>query len=266
MPKIPLSDGRYLFGNDPLAYANARPDYPEELYQRLRARCGLGPDISVFEIGAGTGLATQRLLALGVARLLAIEPDPRLAAFLRARISSSLLEIDQSTFEEAKLPDAQFSLGVAATSFHWLDQRSALAKVYRSLRAGGWWAMWWTHFGSTEADAFQLATDHLFAQTPDSPSGGGKEKCPFALDRQSRLRDLTTSGFCDAEVELWRWTLSYDTARLVALYSTFSPIQSLEPEPRRDFLRNLARIAEEQFGGSVERPFTTTLYTARRPC
>jgi hypothetical protein len=66
MPKIPLSEGRRLFGNDPLAYANARPDYPEKVYQRLRTRCELGPGISVFEIGAGTGLATQRLLALGV--------------------------------------------------------------------------------------------------------------------------------------------------------------------------------------------------------
>jgi SAM-dependent methyltransferase len=265
MPKIPLSDGRYLFGNDPVAYANARPAYPVELYQRLQARCGLGPEISVFEIGAGTGLATQQLLALGVSRLLAIEPDPRLAGFLRARFSSSQLEIDQSTFEEAKLQEAQFCLGVAATSFHWLDQRSALAKVYRCLRPGGWWAMWWTHFGSCEPDAFQLATDHLFVQTPDSPSGGGKERPPFALDRQSRLQDLTTSGFNQAEVELWRWTLRYNTARLVALYSTFSPIQALEPGSRRVFLTNLARIAEEQFGGCVERPFITVLYTARRP-
>ena len=40
----------------------------------------------------------------------------------------------------------------------------------------------------------------------------------------------------------------------------------LEPEPQQDFLSNLARITEEQFGGSVERPFTTALYIARRPC
>jgi hypothetical protein len=73
MPKIPLSEGRHLFGSDPLAYANCRPDYPKELYQRLRIRCELGPGISAFEIGAGTGLATQRLLALGVSRLWAID-------------------------------------------------------------------------------------------------------------------------------------------------------------------------------------------------
>jgi SAM-dependent methyltransferase len=140
MPKIPLSEGRHLFGSDPLAYANGRPDYPEELYQRLRTRCELGPGVSAFEIGAGTGLATQRLLALGMWRLWAIEPDPRLAAYLRETISSSWFRVDESAFEEAELPEAEFDLGVAATSFHWLDQSSALTKVYRSLKPGGWWA------------------------------------------------------------------------------------------------------------------------------
>src|SRR4029077_15589130 len=132
--------------------------------------------ISAFEIGAGTGLATQRLLALGVSRLWAIEPDPRLAAFLRKPVSSSSVQIVQTTFEQAELPTAEFGLGVAATSFHWLDQGSALAKVYRSLGAGGWWAMWWTHFGSCQSDAFQLATDHLFVGTSDSPATGVDQK------------------------------------------------------------------------------------------
>ena len=145
------------------------------------------------------------------------------------------------------------------------SERSALAKVYRSLKPGGWWAMWWTHFGSTEPDAFQLATDHLFIGTSESPSAAGKRPHPFALDQESRLQDLVTSGFCDAEVEVWRWTLTFHTARLVALYSTFSPVQTLEPESRRLFLSSLAQIADKEFGGRVERPFITALYTAPRP-
>jgi SAM-dependent methyltransferase len=187
MAKIPPFEGRWLFGNDPFAYANARPDYPAELYEKLRARCGLRAGTSVFEIGAGTGLATRRLLAMGASPLLAIEPDPRLAAFLRDTISSSSLEIKQDAFEEAVLSEAKFSLGVAATSFHWLEQTSALAKVYRALKPDGWWAMWWTHFGPGEPDMFQLAIDHLFAGTADSPSGAGKAGLPFALDQESRI-------------------------------------------------------------------------------
>jgi SAM-dependent methyltransferase len=264
MQKIPLSDGRRLFGNDPKAYAEARPEYPDALYERLMTRCGLRPGSSVFEVGPGTGLATRRLLGLGAPPLRAIEPDPRLATFLRAAIGAGSLEIDQTSFEEAILPEAAFDLGVAATSFHWLDQTLALAKVYRSLKPGGWWAMWWNHFGSEEPDQFQRATNHLFAATADSPSWSGEKRIPFALDRESRLQDLTTKGFRDAEVEVWRSRLTCNTARLIALYSTFSPIQALEPDSRREFLSNLAQIAEEQFGGRIERPLITVLYTARK--
>jgi phospholipid N-methyltransferase len=95
MQKIPLNDGRHLFGNDPGTYAQARPDYPDALYERLITRCGLRPGISVFEIGPGTGLATRRLLSLGASPLRAIEPDPRLAIFLRDTIENGSLEIDQ---------------------------------------------------------------------------------------------------------------------------------------------------------------------------
>lgn len=72
----------------------------------------------------------------------AIEPDPRLAAFLRQTVPHSSLQIDQSTFEDADLAPASFDLGIAATSFHWLEQVGALAKVNKTLKAGGWWAMW----------------------------------------------------------------------------------------------------------------------------
>lgn len=264
MERIRLNDGRRLFGNDPKAYAEARPDYPDALYERLITRCGLRQGTSVFEIGPGPGLATRRLLSLGASPLHAIEPDPRLATFLRETIETGSLEIDQASFDEAMLPEAAFDLGVAATSFHWLEQRSALAKVYRSLKPGGWWAMWWNNFGPEEPDEFQQATDHLFARTADSPSWSREKRIPFAFDRNSRLQDLIATGFQGAEIEVWSSSLTCDTARLVALYSTYSPIQALEPDSRREFLSNLARIADEQFGGRVERALLTVLYTGQR--
>src|ERR1700741_4424865 len=232
MDKISLNDGRRLFGNDPKTYAEDRPDYPDALYARLMARCGLPQGPSVFEIGPGPGLATRRLLSLGASPLLAIEPDPRLATFLRETIETGSLEIDQVSFDEAMLPEAAFDLGVAATSFHWLEQGSALAKVYRSLKPGGWWAMWWNNFGPEEPDEFQRATDHLFAGTADSPSWSREKRIPFGLDRESRLQDLTAAGFKDAEIELWSSSLTCDTARLVGLFSPFSPVPALDADSR----------------------------------
>lgn len=265
MSRISISEGRRLFGYDPASYVAARPDYPQGLYDRLVERCGLRRGMAVFEVGAGTGLATRRLLEQGASPLVAIEPDLILAAFLTSRLPSAALRVVQQTFEEAELEPETFDLGVAAMSFHWLEQAPALAKVRRLLKPGGWWAMWWTQFGGGEQDAFQRATDHLFADTPDSPSHGRDGGPPFAIDQEARLRDLADAGFETAEVQVWRWTEPYETSRLVALYRTFSPIQSLEPERRERFLDELARIADQQFCGRVERPFTTALYTACNP-
>jgi Methyltransferase domain len=228
-------------------------------------RCGLHVGIAVFEIGAGKGLATRRLLTLGAAPARAIEPDPRLAVFLRRTISHSSLQVDESTFEGADLAAASFDLGTAATSLHWLKQVGALVKVHKTLEAGGWWAMWWTHFGAgKEYDTFEAATNHLFIDIPQSPSQGRRGGPLFALDREARLHDLSEAGFQMAEVDLWHWTLDYDTARLLELYRAFSPITPLEPKKRNRLLNDLARLADQRFGGWVERPFITVLYTAHR--
>lgn len=266
MSRIPITAGRRAFGDDPAAYAAARPDYPDVLYDRLVERCGLRAGSAVFEIGPGTGLATRRLLALGAAPLIAIEPDARLAGYLQRTLPHPALGIEPKAFEDAVLEPGYFDLGVAMTSFHWLEQGPALAKVRAALKPGGWWAMGWNNFGGgPDEDPFQAATDHLFVDTPDAPSHGQDGAPPFALDENARLADLRAAGFEDVEAWVQPWTAVLDTAKLVALYGTFSPIHALEPARRTAFLKDLARIADDQFGGQVTRPFTTSLYTARKP-
>jgi len=263
---LDISAGRAAFGEDPAAYHDARPPYPEAVYERLVDRMGLGPGTTMFEIGPGTGLATARLLALGADALIAVEPDARLAGHLRAALPDPALTILNVTLEDAELPPSSFDVGAAATSFHWLEQGPALAKVRAVLRPGGWWAMWWNNFGAEGApDPFQAATRHLFAATPRAPSHGRKGGPSFAMDREARLADLEAAGFTEAEVDFWPWTIMLETPRLVALYATFSPIQTLAADARADFLTGLAEIAERDFGGLVERPYSTVLYTARRP-
>jgi hypothetical protein len=64
-PIIDKAFGREAFGLDPAGYNNARPAYPEWVYELLCERCGLRQNVATFEIGAGTGIATHRLLDLG---------------------------------------------------------------------------------------------------------------------------------------------------------------------------------------------------------
>ena len=125
-----------------------------------------------FEIGAGTGTATRRLLELGANPLIAVEPDDRLATFLRGTIQDKALTVLTASFEEAALPEASFDLGVSATAFHWLTEELALTKVAKLLRPGGWWATVWNVFGdSHRPDPFHEATKVL-AQRSFEPFGG----------------------------------------------------------------------------------------------
>jgi SAM-dependent methyltransferase len=152
--------GRQAFGGNPRGYHAARSAYPAWVFEVLCQRCGLAPNAATFEIGPGTGTATRRLLELGANPLVAVEPDDRLAAFLRETVADEALTVVTLTFEEAVLCEASFDLGLSATAFHWLDEDLALTKVAKLLRPGGWWAMVWNIRRSTSPRSLPRSDEH----------------------------------------------------------------------------------------------------------
>jgi SAM-dependent methyltransferase len=268
MAAIDRSVGRVIFGNDPAGYAAGRPEYPARVYEILRTTCQLEPATNVFDIGAGTGQATFHLLEHGC-RITAIEPDTRLAAVLREQVPEDglkRLRICPTSFETAELLDAPFDLGIAATSFHWLNAPTALHKIMSLLRPGGWWAMWWTVFGDPEhPDEFRRRTEVLFEDLEQSPSHGDRPNVPFALDTEARTRELRDAGFESIAYESIRWTARMTTTQVLALTSTFSPVARLPATQRERFMNELGRVVDEEFGGIVVRNFVTPMYMAMRP-
>lgn len=257
---LPRAFGREAFGADPATYDSVRPAYPGWVFDALVERGALRPGAVTFEIGAGTGIATRALLAHGAGPLTAIEPDARLAAFLRARCPAARVRV--AAFEDCPLDPAAFDLGFCATAFHWLDEDRALAKIAAALRPGGWWAAVWHVFGDDrQYDAFHEATAAILGG-PRSPSGAGAGP-PFALDDAARLAALQRAGAFEAIAHRREtWTLTLTAEEVPRLYSTYSPIAA-RPD-RTAVLAELQRIAIEQFGGRVTRNMTTSLYVARR--
>jgi SAM-dependent methyltransferase len=257
---LPRAFGREAFGADPAVYDAVRPDYPDWVFDELVARGALGPGTVTFEIGPGTGIATRALLSRGAGPLLAIEPDPRLAAFLRARCPT--VDVREVSFEDCALDRAAFDLGFCATTFHWLDEDRALAKVGHALRPGGWWAAVWHVFGDDDRhDAFHEATVAILGGR-HSPSGRAGEPA-FGLDTAARLDALHRAGaFDELAHRRESWTLTLTADQVPRLYSTYSPIAA-RPD-RAAVLAELERIAVEQFAGRVTRNMITSLYVARR--
>jgi SAM-dependent methyltransferase len=263
---IQRSVGRRFFGADPATYDVARPGHSEEVYDILRDRCDVRPGSQVLEIGPGTGQATRRLLDLGADPLVALEPDPALAAYVRAALGDRV-ELRATTLEDARLEPGRYDLAAAASSFHWVEEDAGLEKLWSALRPGGWIALWWTSFGDeTRPDPFRLALDPLFEDVPHGPSGPPSEGRPsFARDAELRLAALAKAGFEERRHDEMSWSRTWDTEGIRGLYSTFSPLSALAPDRREVLLDSVARTAATRFGGRVELPLVTSLYTARKP-
>ncbi len=266
--EVGRAEGRRLFGANLDDCARARPPYPERVYELLQDRCGLGSGSRVLEIGSGTGEVTKRVIELLPRVIVAVEPDERLAAHLAQMARSADVRVDvlASAFEDVQLSAGSFDVGLAGTSFHWVDQRLGLEKVAMALRPGGWWAMWWTVFGDpSRPDPFRDATDHVLRGLPPGPSAGGAGGSSFALDVEARRADLgAVDSFVRIEAEQLPWTARLSARQIRALYATFSSISRLSDNDQHQILDEIERIANAEFGGNVERPFVTVIYTSQR--
>jgi len=268
LAEVSQAEGWRAFGSDPPAYHQARPGYPKRVFDILRDRCQIGPGSRVFEVGPGTGIASQGLLQLGANPLVLVEPDERLANFLTKTLGGNSLKIKLivTSFEHAELQSEWFDAGTSASAFHWLDEVGSLHKIAHTLRPGGWWTMWWNLlFGAPRHDEFYKATRNLLGGLGSSPSSGTVGRPPFALDTEMRMANLRAVGtFENIDFETITWTMLLDTTRTMRLYRTFSAISRLDAEGQEKLLDDLGEIAEKQFGGKVEICVTTPIYTAKR--
>jgi SAM-dependent methyltransferase len=265
--RIQRSEGRGLFGLDPDGYDAARPQYPEEIYSFLTDHGALGPNTATLEIGAGNGLATRRLLALGANPLTLVEPDPRFAPMLRELCASSPAEcrLIEQPFEDADCGRQAYDLVAAATSFHWIDPARGLNKIASVLRPHGFIALWWHVFQDLDRDdPFHEATQAILADLAISPSNPPGE-IPYALDKHARIRDLTDAGkFESIRYFETRWTLVLTPEEVGRLYLTYAHIQRLTAATRSRVIEALMEVAQTRFGGAVERNMTAPIYLAQR--
>lgn len=262
---------RALFSSHVGTYDDGRPGYPSSVFEHLQSTCGLGPDCDVLEVGPGTGQATGPMLGLG-ARVVAVEVGEQLALHLQKAFPTEALEVKVGEFESVDLETEAFDLVAAATSFHWVPSKVGLAKVARILKPGGAVALWWNHFGDpNREDPFRTAVQPIlneyapeFADSEKS-GGAGIGANPYALDVESRVAEIEKSGeFGPVEHHLISWTAAQTTAEIKAFLLSFSSWMALESERRSDLIEAIGDLVDTTFGGAVERPFLTAIYTARK--
>ncbi len=261
---------RALFSSHAEAYGDGRPGYPRAVFDHLQSSCNLRPGCQVLEIGPGAGQATGPLLDAG-AEVLAVELGEAFASLLRTKFEGRHLEVRSGEFETIDLPSEAFDLVAAATSFHWIPPQQGLDRIARLLRPGGTIALWWNHFGDPDRldpfrDAVQPVLQQLAPQLTDSATGGaGIGAHPYALDERARREEIDSHGsFGPIEHLMIPWTARQTTDSIRRFLCSFSSWMALETQVRTALLQAISDLIDTTFGGAVERPFLTALYTARR--
>ena len=124
-------DGRRTsFGSVAAEYAALRPGYPADavgfvLGDRPRR---------VVDVGAGTGLLTEQLVAAGH-EVVAVDPSAEMLAQLAARLPQVTTFVGSA--EALPLPDGAVDAVVAGQAAHWFEPTGASREIRRVLRPGG---------------------------------------------------------------------------------------------------------------------------------
>jgi SAM-dependent methyltransferase len=256
---------RSLF--DPVAdlYADARPHYPAALVNDLIALGSLDETRRVLEIGAGTGQLTAALARSG-ASITAVELGANLTRRLKRSVEGfANVRAVNADFDTWMPPSAAFDLVVAATSFHWLDPGTRVAKCAGLLRAGGSLAVIDTHYGagSAASDPFSSASQACYASWDPEHDPRRRPHGPEPLD--ARNEELARcAAFTRHAHRQYVVAREYLTPSYCDLLRTMSDVRRIDEPARSSFLACIASLIDERFAGKITRMDVHDLWSATK--
>jgi SAM-dependent methyltransferase len=255
---------RATFDSAAQLYQQARPDYPDALYDELVRLAGLRSGDRLLEVGCATGKATAPLARRGF-RITCVEIGAELAAAGRRNLAGCpRVEVIEAAFETWTSEVAAFDLVFAATAWHWIDPAVKYQKAWELMRPGGHLAFW------SAAHVFPAGGDWFFRDIQDVydeigeglPSGA---RWPQPGELPDDAAEIEGSGLFDhAAVRQFDWEVSYSAEEYIRLLDTFSGHITMPSWKRDRLYGEIRRRLAERRDGRVRRHWGAVLHVARR--
>jgi SAM-dependent methyltransferase len=241
------------FGRTAREYELGRPLWPEELLDSVVGELGLGAEVEVLDLGAGTGKLTRALVPR-FARVVAVEPDDAMREVLEEVVPEA--ESRAGHGESIPLSDGEVDAVFSAEAFHWFASDESVGEIVRVLRPRGALVIFWNigleyeHMGD-EAEAvisemFERGGEPGIGRVLSGEWRRPLERAPF---EELRETDVTRDIFSGRD----EW---------IANMLSVSSIAHQPDEARLAFAERLRELISPD--REVRRRFRTVAYWTRR--
>jgi SAM-dependent methyltransferase len=217
-------------------YDAARPRYPADCYDALGPLDGR----RVLDLAAGTGIVTRELARRG-AEVVALDPGTAMLRQLRRRAPRA--RAVRARGEALPFGDRALSGIVCATAWHWLDIDRAVSEARRTVRPGGFLALWWSNGQTDDAIDWERVQSEVFRRWTGSDRAGPVD--PGAANSPERVAADVAASLADRGLDVERttsftWTREVSLDEHVRLLGTHSPVIGLG-DRRTAFLAEVRR-------------------------
>lgn len=125
-------------------YSSSRPDYSDAVLKALLGMIDLPTDtIDFADVGAGTGIWTRMVNAMGVKSATAVEPNDDMRMHGINDSEGTSIKWLAGNAEETGLATESVNMLSMASSFHWADFDVATREFHRVLKANGRFTALW---------------------------------------------------------------------------------------------------------------------------
>ncbi|MDM9644739.1 class I SAM-dependent methyltransferase [Rhizobium sp. S163] len=237
------------YSNGARFYVEGRPRYPTALIAASAAAAEWRRDSRVLEIGSGPGTATQDFAALG-GRFTCVEPNADFVTIARDVLAPFPdITFQTSTLEQADLC-APFDIILAASSFHWIDQKRGVQRIEELLAPNGFVVLLWNKEplpGAHQADAMDEAFQRSgYPQPIERQSRDEIAQVFWGLSEPLQKAAFTERLFCHVEI-----ADDYSVERFVALHRSLSPFLALPPKKQPDVAEALIENISALVGPTI---------------
>ncbi|MBU6231228.1 MAG: class I SAM-dependent methyltransferase [Patescibacteria group bacterium] len=264
-----MFQGKKVFNASFDAYADdyheVRPGYPDQMFNDIKAQCGITGDSKLLEIGAGSGIATKKLAEFGC-KITALEPGSNLARIARKHTSKlQNVEIIEDTFESFQ-PKGKFDTVLAFTAFHWVPGNDKYGRAMELLNDSGSLVIVWNSFLQDHSavtaevnEAYDRLLPTVYGKIGDSSEINKRVLAKLtSREREIFLNDRLYPVF----LRKYTARYNYDDKTYPQLLNTFPKIVGTEDSVRSSFLREVSGIIKRHEMITV--PVLTTVVICRR--